>query len=613
MDLFKRMMLPISMIFLGLGFWFYPNFEKIAAGIAVFLFGLWMLERGVQSLSGGLIEQALAKVTSSIPRAIGFGFISTTLVQSSTLVMVLAISFLAAGMIPLSSGLGVVMGANLGTTTGTWLVASFGLSMSLSVIALPLLIFGVLLLFQSRTSYSAVGHLLLGMGFLFLGIDYIKEGFIALQSSLDLNQFNPRGFLGVLLVFVIGFIMTIILQSSHASLLLTLSALSVGQISLTMAASITVGACLGTTIIPLISSLSANAAGRRLALTHFLFNLVTAIIVLPLLPLALFVVEQLSSWVGITDANSPLKLAFFHTGFSMTGVLITFPLRGRLEQLLLILIPERAITESKAQFLNQAALESTTTAIAVTRSETIYLYELSSGIIINGIGWQTHEFYQDKPLAQLTELNKNAIADVQLSYELHIKGIYSDIIGFISSAREKSSDVQDELLRELWAANFHLIDAVKGVKHLQRNLQNYLFHPNQYIAQAYQEIRLQIGEVLRAIEFAKNTEDPTDSRLALDHQQLITERVRDESNALIENFIRKRQVTTQMATSLMTDKGYVNKVSLSLLSVGRLLFIEKDKPQAKNPESLELEADDLSAINQKLDEQRLELSAEEGS
>ena len=155
MDLFKRMMLPISMIFLGLGFWFYPNFEKIAAGIAVFLFGLWMLERGVQSLSGGLIEQALAKVTSSIPRAIGFGFISTTLVQSSTLVMVLAISFLAAGMIPLSSGLGVVMGANLGTTTGTWLVASFGLSMSLSVIALPLLIFGVLLLFQSRISYSA--------------------------------------------------------------------------------------------------------------------------------------------------------------------------------------------------------------------------------------------------------------------------------------------------------------------------------------------------------------------------------------------------------------------------------------------------------------------------
>lgn len=613
MDLFKRMMLPVSMIFLGLGFWFYPNFEKIAAGIAVFLFGLWMLERGVQALSGGLIEQALEKVTKSMPRAISFGFVSTALVQSSTLVMVLAISFLAAGMIPLSSGLGVVMGANLGTTTGTWLVATFGLSMSLSKIALPLLIFGVLLLFQSRVTYSAVGHLLLGMGFLFLGIDYIKEGFITLQSSLDLNQFNPQGFLGVLAVFVMGFIMTIILQSSHASLLLTLSALSVGQISLTMAASITVGACVGTTIIPLISSLSANAAGRRLALTHFLFNLVTAIIVLPLLPLALLAVEHISSFAGITDSNSPLKLAFFHTGFSMTGVLIIFPLRSHLEKLLLIIIPEAEVTESKAQFLNLAALESTTTAIAVTRSETIYLYELASGIIINGIGWQSHEFYQDKPLVQLNELNKNAIADVQLSYEQHIKGVYSDIIGFISSAREKSSDVQDELLRELWAANFHLIDAVKGVKHLQRNLQNYLSHPNQYIAQAYQEIRLQIGEVLRAIEFAKNTDDPTDSRLALDHQQLITERIRDESNALIENFIRKRQVTTQMATSLMTDKGYVNKVSLSLLSVGRLLFIEKDKPQAKNPESLELEADDLSAINQKLDEQRLELSVEESS
>lgn len=611
MDLFKRFMLPVSMIFLGLGFWVYPNFEKIAAGIAVFLFGLWMLERGVQSLSGGLIEQALEKVTRSMPHSIGFGFVSTALVQSSTLVMVLAISFLAAGMIPLSTGLGVVMGANLGTTTGTWLVATFGLTMSLSKIALPLLIFGVLLLFQSRLTYSAVGHLLLGMGFLFLGIDYIKDGFANLQSSLDLNQFNPQGLLGVLLVFVIGFVMTIILQSSHASLLLTLSALSASQISLTMAAALTVGACVGTTVIPLISSLSANAAGRRLALTHFIFNLITAMIILPSMPLVLIAIEHLAKLVGITDINSPLKLAIFHTGFSMTGVLIIYPLRTRLESLLLVLIPEEEIQESKAQFLNQAALESTTTAIAVTRSETIYLYELASGIIINGVGWQTHEFYQDKPLAQLTELNKNAITDVQLSYEQHVKGVYSDVIGFISSAREKSTDVQDELLRELWAANFHIVEAVKGVKHLQRNLQAYLNHPNLYIAQAYQEIRHQLGEVLRTVEYAKNTKDPTESRLAFDHQQLIIERVRDESNALIENYIRKRQITTQMATSLMTDKGYINKVSLNLLSVGRFLFIEQGKPQTQTPESLELEADDLSAINQKLDEQRLELSEEE--
>src|SRR5690554_6862193 len=145
-------MLPISMVFLGFGFWAYPNFEKIAAGIAVFLFGLWMLKRGVQTLSGGLIEDTLQKVTRSTPHS--FGFVSTTLVQSSTLVMVLAISFLAAGIIPLSTGLGVVMGANLGTTTGTWLVASFGLSMSLAKIALPLLVFGVLLLFQTRSAYS---------------------------------------------------------------------------------------------------------------------------------------------------------------------------------------------------------------------------------------------------------------------------------------------------------------------------------------------------------------------------------------------------------------------------------------------------------------------------
>src|SRR5690554_7728058 len=93
-------MLPISIVFRGFGFWAYPNFRNIAAGIAVFLFGLWMLKRGVQTLSGGLIEDTLPKVTRSIPYSIGFGFVSSTLVQASTLVMVLAISFLAAGIIP---------------------------------------------------------------------------------------------------------------------------------------------------------------------------------------------------------------------------------------------------------------------------------------------------------------------------------------------------------------------------------------------------------------------------------------------------------------------------------------------------------------------------------
>lgn len=612
MELFKRFLLPVSMLILAAGFWFYPNFEQIAAGIAVFLFGLKMLERGIQGLSGGLLESMLQKVTSSTPRAMLFGLTTTTLVQSSTLVMVLAISFLSAGMIPLGTGIGVVFGANLGTTTGTWLIGGLGLSISLTKIALPIIIFGVLLLFQTRPIYQAFGNMLLGMGFLFLGIDYIKIGFAGVQDSFDFSILSANNFFDILLLFGLGFFITVVLQSSHATLLLTLSALAANHISFTSSAAITVGACVGTTIIPLLSSLGANEAGKRLALTHFMFNLSSAILVLPALPLLLWLVEEAAHFVGVPSDFYPLKLAIFHSFFSLIGIIIMWPQKERLQLWLQKIIPTVEPKTARVKYLTPSALESTATAVTVARSETLRLYNIANNIIIEGLGWYVEEFEQEWPLDQLSEANKNQpLPNLQYLYEQNIKVIYSEIIGFISSAREKSTDLHDDQLRELWAANFHLVEAIKSIKHLQRNMGLYLHHKNQDISQTYQNMRLQLGEVLRANAFAQGTADPTESRLLLDHQLLLTERVQSESNGLIEGLIRSRKITTGMATSLMADKGYVYKACLSLINTGRYLFIDPEKPQAQTPESLELETADLSDINQMLDDQRSEEAMEQ--
>ena len=611
MELLKRLLLPVIMLLLGIGFWTSPTLQILAAGVALFLFGMMLLERGFQAFSGGILEQVLHRATQSTPRAMLFGAVATSVMQSSTLVSVLTISFLSAGMMKLGAGLGVIFGANLGTTTGAWLIAGFGLNISLSKLAMPLLIFGVLLQFQQTQGRTALGNILLGIGFLFLGIDYMKDGFGGMQDGLDLTTIAPGGIAGILLFTLFGILATVVLQSSHATLVLTLAALSVGQISYEAALALAIGANVGTAVTTAVfGSIGANSAGKRLAMGHLVFNLFTGVVALLMLPALLWIVEHLSHAMGIAADNHTMKLAVFHTLFNLLGIALMLPQLQRLQRFLERIIRTKEQEDSQPQYLNQAAMESPAAAVSVTRNESIRLYSLSTDLLIEGLGWHADEFNRGQPLPLLTDNSRSAAAtNLQQRYEQQVKGIYSSIIGFISSAREKTSGTFDEQLRELRAADHHLIEAIKGVKHLQRNLLFYVHSENPEMAQAYQQLRLQIGDVLRTINDVRHMEEPTESRLALDHQLLLTERERELSDTLIEGLIRGRKITTGMATSLLTDKGYVYDICNSLLSAARYLFIDADRPQSEEPDNLNLEAAELSAINRQLDEQRSDNTA----
>jgi phosphate:Na+ symporter len=605
LELLKRMLFPVIMLLLAFSLWSSPQLQQIAAGVAIFLFGMLSLERGFQSFSGGLIERVLQRSTNTTGKALLFGVAATTLMQSSSLVSVLSISFLSAGLINLGAGLGVIFGANLGTTTGAWLIAGFGLDINLSQLAMPMLVFGVMLLFQPNQSRAGIGHILAGMGFLFLGIDYMKDGFATLQGSLDLSTISPQGIAGLLLFTLFGIIATVVMQSSHATLVLTLTALAAGHVQYMDALALAIGANVGTTVTAVLGSLGANTAGKRLALGHLLFNLLTGVVALLLMPVLLWLVEHLSVLLGIGADNYTLKLALFHTLFNLLGVMLMVPQLPRLQGWLLHLVPERATSRMQPQYLNQSAMESPSAAVAVTRSESTRLYALSTDLVLQGLGWQADEFHRGQPIALLSDQSHSAIhTNLQQLYEQQVKGIYSAIISFISSAREKASGRQDEQLRELRAADHYLIEAIKGVKHLQRNLLFYIHSENPDMAQAYQQLRQQIGDVLRAIQQVRQIDDVVESRLALDHQLLLTEREREQSDSLIEGLIRTRKISAEMATSLMTDKGYCQEVCRALIQAARYLFIDEQSPQGDTPESLQLEHADLSAINKQLEQQR---------
>ena len=256
----KKILLPVIFAILAYGFWISPNFKEIAAGVAIFLFGMLFMEDGFKAFTGGILEKILKRTTDKLWKSMSFGVVSTSIMQSSSLVSVIAISFLSAGLLGLTAGIGIIFGANLGTTTGAWLIAGFGLKIDIAAYAMPMLVFGIILAFQSSKAARGLGYILAGLGFLFLGIHYMKEGFETFKATIDLSQFAVGGLAGLLIYTGIGIFATLVMQSSHATLVITITALAAGQITYENALALAIGANVGTCITAILGAISANVS-----------------------------------------------------------------------------------------------------------------------------------------------------------------------------------------------------------------------------------------------------------------------------------------------------------------------------------------------------------------
>ncbi|MBW2244118.1 MAG: Na/Pi cotransporter family protein, partial [Deltaproteobacteria bacterium] len=295
----RRILLPTILLILAYGLWISPDFKEIASGVAIFLFGMLAMEQGFQAFTGGVLERLLKSATDRLWKSLTFGMITTTFMQSSSLVSVITISFLSAELISLAAGIGIVFGANLGTTTGAWLVAGFGLKVKLSSYAMPILVFGVLLIFQRSKLLHGIGYVLAGIGFLFLGIHHMKEGFEALKQGIDLSSYAVAGYPGLFLFVAVGVLATVVMQSSHATLVLVITALAAGQVSYENALALAIGSNVGTTVTAILGSLSSSIQGKRLAGAHLIFNLVTGLIAIMGITQIMGLVEGLSQILGI--------------------------------------------------------------------------------------------------------------------------------------------------------------------------------------------------------------------------------------------------------------------------------------------------------------------------
>lgn len=591
----KRLLLPVIIGVLISGFWASSDFQEIAAGVAIFLFGMLMLEDGFKLFSGGFLERILERATKSVPRSLLFGIVSTTLMQSSSLVSVITISFLSAGLLSLLAGVGIIFGANIGTTTGAWLVAGFGLKVKISAYAMPLLAIGVVLVFQKSKYARGAGYVMAGLGFLFLGIHHMKVGFETFKDSFDLTRYALTGIFGLMVYTLVGTAATVVMQSSHATMVLIITALASGQISYENALALAIGANIGTTITAIIGSLTANFQGKRLALAHIIFNGVTAAVALVFINQIRDAVDFVSEMVGIADTDFALKLAVFHTIFNVLGVAMMLPLMQHLIRLIERVIREPAIDLSLPKYLTQAVEEFPDTIETALQKEVKHLYDNAVELITHGLNIHRHDLFEASDIAALVSASRKPFDfDIDERYERRVKTLYSAIVEFITrvTAKELPPDLISRIY-ELRDVSDRIVRAVKDIKHMRRNMTSYTMAHEGAMSDLYNELRTEIARILVQIDRLERTDPEHRSRLWLEEERAHVERGQESTSTRIETLIRDDKISGKAATSFLNDSNYAYGAMRELIEAACIYYTERDSAVAEVEQIIAMDDDEL--------------------
>jgi len=339
----------------------------LAGGLGLFLLGMSMMTDGLKLAAGPALHRILSSATRTRWHALGSGALVTAMVQSSSAVTVAAIGFVNAGLLGLAPALWVLFGANVGTTMTGWIVALVGLKFKIEALALPLVGAGVVLrLTGEGQRRGAIGTALAGFGLLFLGIAMLQESFTGLAEQVTLPP--GEGPLAVLAQVAIGALMTVLMQSSSASMTIALTAAQGGLLTAQGAAAVVIGANIGTTVTALMAAIGATPNARRVAAAHVIFNAVTACVALALLPWLIGALAAAREALGLAP-DPAAKLALFHTTFNVLGVLLMWPLAERLTRWLLQRFRAREEDEAQPRYLDDNVLAVPTLAMDALERE----------------------------------------------------------------------------------------------------------------------------------------------------------------------------------------------------------------------------------------------------
>lgn len=277
------------------------DFLGLLGSVGLFLYGMKVMSEGLQKAAGDRLRNILSAMTRNRFTGTLTGFLITALIQSSSASTVMVVSFVNAGLMTLAQSMAVIMGANVGTTFTAWVIALFGFKVNISAFVLPLIGLSIPLLFAKSSRNKSIGEFLIGFAFLFMGLDMISKYVPDLQSNPEmfafLQHYSSMGFGSVLIFMFVGLVVTMVIQSSAATFAITLIMCSKGWIDFDLSCALILGSNIGTTVTPLLASMSGNVAAKRTAMGHLLFNLLGCVWVLcvfyPFVHLNVWITEEL--------------------------------------------------------------------------------------------------------------------------------------------------------------------------------------------------------------------------------------------------------------------------------------------------------------------------------
>ncbi len=560
---------------------------QLIGALGVFLFGMKQMSDALTEVAGDRMRAILATMTSNRFRGVMTGFLITSVIQSSSATTLMVVSFANASLLSLAEAISVIMGANIGTTTTAWLITLLGFKVSMNTVALPLVGLGVVLTFLKKKSWKHWGNFIIGFGLLFVGLEFLKEHLPDIQQNPQilefLQEYTQHGFASVLLFLLVGTLLTMLIQSSSATMALTLLMTAKGWIPFEAAAAMILGENIGTTITANLAAIVGNFRAKQTAMAHLFFNLLGVLWMLlvfyPFLRGVSWVTEQLGNGSPFADAVAvPVAISLFHTFFNLVNTLIMVWFVKPLARLVSWIVPERALPErpmEEPKFLSEEALSYPETAIAALEQESRYLFEHAVfEIVAHALSLHRTDIWSEKKPKKVVKKSREDLqVDVRELYLTKVKRIYSEIIAYAVHAQSdlNLSEDQHQRVSELKLANRKMVEIIKDAREVKRNVSRYLKEGHKVMISEYDDFRKKMVKVLRVIrEFQDGDGEVHVGKLAKLSREA-SENIH-AGNLEIDTLIREKKITPEMASSLVNDHDNLNDMIENLILVARLLY-----------------------------------------
>ena len=351
------------------------NIFSLVGSLALFLFGMKTMSEGLEKFAGDRLRSILAAMTKNRVMGVLTGILITALIQSSSATTVMVVSFVNAGLMTLVQSIGVIMGANIGTTVTAWIISAVGFKVNIAAFAIPMLAIGMPLIFSGKGNRKSIGEFIFGFSFLFMGLSFLQEAATAMNIgdmvAGMLAHVPQDSFLTILLFVIVGAIVTMIVQASAATMAITLMlfGMNIPGFGFEQAAALAMGQNIGTTITAFMASLTANTQARRAALAHMFFNVFGVVAFLIVFYPACHAVSWFVENV-MGGGNDLFKLSAFHTAFNIINTLLLIGFVKQIETLVCKVLPMKAQEEDyRLKFISGGLLSTAELSIIEAQKE----------------------------------------------------------------------------------------------------------------------------------------------------------------------------------------------------------------------------------------------------